>query len=289
MLEKVRIYTKERFPLIPLFLYSLLTVTAIGTLFEKKPQFRIVLVLSFIYLGFWFHLRVLDEFKDYKFDLKYHPDRPIAKGIISLKEVKYADILTAALMIFLSFIITRNVIFVLFLISFGYTFLMFKEFFVENFSDRKTTLYIIAHEVVFLPLLLFFYSVFNGFLWLPLTISSTTHFLYVLAPITLIEIGRKIKHRTGIAGKKTSDTYAFRWGQEKTIYIFALLILIIGVISFFIENFSNLMSLVIVLFSSFVFAGGKYFRKIVARSSMGITTIISFALLIFLIASYYAK
>lgn len=288
MFEKIKVYTKERFPVIPLFLYSFLTLSAIGTFFEEWPQPWVILILSLVYLGFWFHIRILDEFKDYSFDVKYHPERPVSSGEILLDDIKRLGVYNATIIIFLPLIITRSFSLILFLISFGYTFLMYKEFFIENFAERNLTLYIITHEVVFIPLFLYFYSAFNGSLWLPHSVSSVAHFIYLLTPITLMEIGRKIKHRKDTSGKFTTDTYAYRWGQQRTIYIFAALVTLVGVLSFFIESYPLFLSLLTILFGVFIFFAGKYLKTIIVRGSMMITTFITISLLTFLIISNYA-
>lgn len=78
------IFIQERFPPlkhVPLILFFFLANT-----FVFNGSF---LFLSFfIVLLAFFHLRVFDEIKDYKNDLALHPERPLARGLISIREAK---------------------------------------------------------------------------------------------------------------------------------------------------------------------------------------------------------
>ncbi|ATO33172.1 hypothetical protein F6X50_04025 [Dickeya dianthicola] len=59
-----------------------------------------------IFIGFLilFFIRVIDEIKDYEFDIKNNPERPLVKGVISRADIMIYGVTTALLIIILNFL-----------------------------------------------------------------------------------------------------------------------------------------------------------------------------------------
>lgn len=264
-------YFKERFPFFPLFVYSFLTISGISNKIQIHTKLIQVLLLSIVYTSFLFHLRILDEFKDFEYDSKHHPGRPIQKGTISLSKIKIIGIINFFILLFASVTVTKQDIVLLILFVMIYSLLMFKEFFIKNFYEKSATLYLISHQIVFIPLFLFFYSSLITTFWFPDNLPGYSLFIYTLIPIVLIEIGRKMKYRFDKHGRKTDDTYLFIWGERRTINIFSALVVLSGLLSFSIQNFNWLISSFILTLGLFLTIGGFLFPKKIIKFNMMIT------------------
>lgn len=278
MLKQTSHYFRERFPVFPLAAFCILILLAIKSYFPKDITFNKTLVLTFIYLGFLLHMRILDEFKDYDYDIKHHPERPVQRGVIKLDFLKKLGIANLILLTLSALSISTFQVFLLFLFVILYSGLMFKEFFIKKFYEKSPSFYLITHQVVFIPLYLFFYSVFNGSIWTITNVSQLAHFSYLLVPGILIEIGRKIKHRTDASGENTTDTYAYVWGQEKTIRAFGTLILLAGLLSTPINNFQDYFSYLLFMIGAFILMGSYRFTNLIAEHSMRITSVVALGL-----------
>ncbi|MEO5666980.1 MAG: manganese transporter permease, partial [Bdellovibrionota bacterium] len=88
-----------------------------------------------------------DEIKDYETDLKINPTRPLARGLISISEVKIA---IAILCIFeLGLLTALSPLFAItHLLAMGYSFAMYLEFFVGKLIRPLLTTYAVLHTLV---------------------------------------------------------------------------------------------------------------------------------------------
>ena len=147
-------YTKIRFPLGPLLLHCGLAVLVIGEVSSANNLDSLIYAL--IYLLFLFHMRVLDEYKDKDLDDKYYPDRPVQSGTVKLKELGVIGIFNFLLLLLLGFVQLNSLSWGLYLTAIGYSFLMYKEFFIKDFWNRSPALYLLSHQVVLILLFLVF-------------------------------------------------------------------------------------------------------------------------------------
>ena len=85
-------YQAERFPvfkhgaLIAAFGASAVCLSAL--LRGATPNLLAVAVAVLVLFGFFFQLRVADEHKDNEDDTKYRPERPVPRGLVTLKELR---------------------------------------------------------------------------------------------------------------------------------------------------------------------------------------------------------
>lgn len=215
-------YMYQRFPLIPLYILSLSVVVVMGALINNGDvTFRLEEIsIGLIPVLFLFHMRILDEFKDYNFDAVNFPDRPLHSGLVSKKDLLIYEIICVILIGFISMVFTNFISFLFLIVSFAYSGFMFKEFFIEDFWNKSAFLYLASHQVIlFLVLLCVLTGLHENILYNVSLIHIVAILIHAFMPFLAIELGRKIKHRIDQQGNNTSDTYAQTWGQRNTILI----------------------------------------------------------------------
>ena len=115
-----------------------------GTVDFPWGKFAAVLLLL---LSFFFRLRLFDEIKDYKTDLKINPTRPLPRGVLSVKEVKIALAILIVFELLLSYALGLRVLEV-HGVAIVYSLLMFKEFFIGDILRPHLTTYAVTHTFV---------------------------------------------------------------------------------------------------------------------------------------------
>jgi 4-hydroxybenzoate polyprenyltransferase len=107
-------------------------------------RFLAVFVLM---LSFFFRMRLFDEIKDYEVDLKINPTRPLARGILSVTQVKRA----LMILILIELAISSQLglpAFLIHVLAIGYSLLMYEEFFIGDILRPHLTTYAVSHTFV---------------------------------------------------------------------------------------------------------------------------------------------
>ncbi len=147
-------YLKERFPYINGVLFFILFLTSfVFAHYTFSPNQPLTLGVKTIALFiavyfFFFHLRMFDEHKDYEIDCINHPQRILQSGIITLKDLRMIGIGGVILQALISFGIAGTEVFIIWAITFAYSLLMAKEFFIGEFLNKQLLLYAISHMIV---------------------------------------------------------------------------------------------------------------------------------------------
>ena len=158
---------------------------------------------------FLLRLRLFDEFKDFEHDARYYPDRPVQRGLVTLKELTVLIFIVLGIEIFLAFINGRLAL-IIFFIAFFYSLLMFKEFFVSDWLRKHFTAYITSHEILVFPVFFYLFAL-NG--------MRPEHFrdlyfwflvIFLGGQMFLLEIARKIRPKELEVG--SCDTYTAQYG-----------------------------------------------------------------------------
>ena len=206
-------YLKERFNLIQFIPLSFILAVflSVGTqlfLFKSVSWGPILFSTVALFL-FLLRLRIFDEFKDYKHDIEYYPDRPISKGLLTLNELKLVLIPVIIVEVFVALYLGMFVL-IFFLVSFVYSLLMFKEFFVSDWLRKHFSLYIFTHEILVIPLFIYLCSI-NGFNF------QSEHIVYFINLVVctgsfmfLLEIARKVRSKEFEVASR--DTYTAQYG-----------------------------------------------------------------------------
>lgn len=208
------VYQAERFPLartVPLLLaFSASSVTASAHLAGRPLPglwaYATALVLAFMF--FW-QMRVADEFKDAETDRCYRPERPIPRGLVSLRLIIRLGMVSALIGLAVAFAF-NPLLPLLVLLVWAWLGLMTVEFFAPRVLHASPALYLATHMAI-MPLI---DLVLTGCEWLPagqgLPAGIWTFLLMSLANGCVAEFGRKIwapsNERPGV------DSYSSAWG-----------------------------------------------------------------------------
>ena len=277
MLNRFITYLKERFPVLPLILFASSSIFGMSFALEANPGILESTLTVCFYVLFLLHLRLLDEKKDFLYDNEFHTTRPVQRGLISLKELKLVGIVNLIIISLIGIIISYSLLsMILFFITLSYTFIMCKEFFIHDFYKQSPSLYLLSHQIVFIVLYLYIISNFLG----PqlLTLKSILLSVYLTIPILIIELGRKVKHRTSSSGENTNDTYAYIWGSRRTIITICITILVGAIVLYFFNSTYLISSLSLVLFTLLLLIITKYRLTIIVRYSYIISCCIALLL-----------
>lgn len=167
LLKALWIYQAERFPLartallIAVFSAASLSVSAhLGG--RPLPGIMTFIAVWLVILMLFFQMRVCDEIKDYEDDLRFRPERPIQRGLVSLRLIKSLGLGCILPMLALAFLITPGL--VLFLgLAWLWLGLMTVEFFAAHWLKARPFLYLGSHMAI-MPLIDIFITAAE---WLP--------------------------------------------------------------------------------------------------------------------------
>src|SRR3989344_1002365 len=224
-LNRFLIYQKERFPVVVLLFTTLSVVLssyAISSTFVVVTNAPLKIFLGLMSaIICLFHTRVIDEHRDFNHDSQHHKYRPVQRGLISRKELKYIDYI--GLFIFMCvalFYGTYTLIFGLIILIFS--FIASKDFFLGEIIRKRFLIYNAVNLIQTILLQAFVYSIFINW-WYNFSILWL-HLVFVLSNSILIEFIRKIKIKE--EESTGQDTYSWHFGFKKSLWIHKLLIVI---------------------------------------------------------------
>lgn len=150
ILQKWRIYIKERFP-ISFYLFNAFLLAMGNQMFLSKVMkvsldWKTILLSTIFVFIMYFLIRVVDEFKDYEEDCIENPERPVQRGVISLDELSKGVIVGIILLIIYGLLVRRAVMWFAFVGLFF--FLMSKEFFIAKWLNEHPRTYVISHGAI---------------------------------------------------------------------------------------------------------------------------------------------
>ena len=221
LLRALWIYQAERFPvfrtglLLAVFSAASLCVSAhLGG--RPLPSLSTFVAVWAIVLMLFFQMRVCDEIKDYEDDLRFRPERPIQRGLVSLGLIKKLGLACVPLMIALTFLLSPGLLLFLALVWLWLG-LMTVEFFVPEWLKARPFLYLASHMAI-MPLIDLFITAAE---WLP-SGAGAPNGLWLFIALScangcVIEVGRKVwapaNERTGV------ETYSSLLGPQKGAYL----------------------------------------------------------------------
>jgi 4-hydroxybenzoate polyprenyltransferase len=218
LLRRLYIYQKERFPLavhgllIAAFSFSAIAYSRLcrgETHFIPLPDY---LACFFTNLTLFFLLRVADEYKDHADDTAMRPYLPVARGLVSLKELRNTGALLFGLALLLN-IAAFPALLPFFAATMGYLALMRYEFFAGGWLKRHMGVYMFSHMFI-IPLADMYASAYD---WRLSGVAPPGGLLWFFAVSYLngivLEMGRKI--RVPEAEEPGVQTYTRIWGPRK--------------------------------------------------------------------------
>jgi len=211
---KYRQYLAERFPLPQFILLAGLLAAGSGVCIQTRAygEVRSFGAIGLAFLGllfFLFRLRLFDEIKDYAHDLRFHPGRPLQRGLLTVRDIVWMIAVSLVVEICVA-VYAGAAPLIYFSISLAYSLLMFKEFFAGGWLRERFTLYVFSHELLVIPLFLYV-SALQGltpglykasFVWEVALFSGCQLFF--------LEISRKMRSPEQENGAR--DTYTSQYG-----------------------------------------------------------------------------
>ncbi|PJI93140.1 4-hydroxybenzoate polyprenyltransferase [Yoonia maricola] len=233
--ERLWVYQAERFPLaktVPLLAcFSAASITLSAVLAGRPlPGFSAYLIGFFLVFILFFQLRVADEVKDGEDDAKYRPERPIPRGLVTLRLIVSLGVATIPLGIVLALIHGAGLIWLL-LLTWAWLTAMTFEFGVPAWLKARPVVYLLSHMAI-MPLI---DLLLTGIEWLPHGSAAPALWLFIALSFSngcVLEIGRKLwapeNERAGV------DTYSGLWGSKRAADIWLIFVgisalLLIGV------------------------------------------------------------
>lgn len=191
-------YQAERFPLfkngplIAIFAFSSASFSRLSRGAEGFIPIGNYIVGAITAILFFALLRIADEFKDAADDASYRPYRAVPRGLVSLRELRWAGFIILAIIVVLNILFLPRMLPVVALVL-GYMGLMTAEFFVPSWLKARPLAYLATHMMI-VP---FFDFYTTGLDWINGRATPSWAlllFLLVTYCNTLaIEIGRKIR------------------------------------------------------------------------------------------------
>ncbi|MCF7834367.1 MAG: UbiA family prenyltransferase [Candidatus Pacebacteria bacterium] len=214
-------YQQERFPLLFLLPISLSGVIGAAAILGQHNWVTIISATC-VTVAFIFHIRVIDEIRDFTHDTEFHPDRPIQKKTISIKELKILRLISLFIFFMISIIFSLKT-FMLAVLVFLYSSLAGHDFFCSKKIRKYFYLYNLLNMVQLVGLQLIVYTMFG---WnFTFTLIVVSHIIIVFLLSSLLEVGRKIK----LVDKETfgKDTYSAHLGFRGAIILFSIIFVLV--------------------------------------------------------------
>ncbi len=211
-IKKWLIFCKERFPLLRHALLIVFYVFANALVGYNSASLQPVMAYKEILCGLavffiFLHLRIFDEIKDYKNDLAVHKGRPLARGLIAVREAKQVALSLIVLELGLVFLVNRAA-FVAAICTVIYSLFMYKEFFIGKWLRPRMAAYALTHTLVSCWMSVLVYSAVTGnYFWkIPGTYAMFVGVNWMI--FNIFEFGRKTY------GKDEEETLAESYSKR---------------------------------------------------------------------------
>lgn len=145
---------RERFPW-PVYLLLSAGLSLTGQTLGGRFEITAVLLGTSALLLFFWQLRLMDELKDYRKDLVAHPERPLPRGLLGTAEVARAvssGSLVMAGWVLLVWLVSGPEAGACFLLVTVWLWLMFREFYVGAWLERRPLVYALSHQAILFPI-----------------------------------------------------------------------------------------------------------------------------------------
>lgn len=215
-------YQKERFPLaktVPLLaIFSAASISVSAEMAGRPlPGWGAFAAGFTVAMLLFFQMRVCDEYKDLEDDKRYRPDRPIPRGLISLKAVLTLGLVSLPITAFAAWAWHPPVLWLLLLVWLWLA-AMTAEFGVAEWLKARPVLYLLSHMAI-MPLIDLLLTAME---WLPAGTPAVWLGLFLALSFVngcVLEIGRKLwAPENEIDGV---DTYSGLWGPKNAAAIWA--------------------------------------------------------------------
>lgn len=228
MLKRLRIYFRERYPLLARLLLGgivFLEIHFIILLNYGITDFRLgiqELIGTYTVFAFLLWLRIADDLKDFETDKRLFPDRPLPSGRVYKRDIVIICAIVEFVAVILNLLFMNN--FLYFCILYGYGYLMSKWFFRKKKIQPSLPLALITHNPVqmFVNVYIISFTVIKYDLP-PVSLFTVMALWTLYFPALIWEVSRKIK-----APKDENEytTYSKLFGYKKSTRFVMILTLV---------------------------------------------------------------
>lgn len=211
-------FIKDRFPLHILTFTTLSTVLATAQVSTEAFTFLQVVVPFLITTFALFHVRAIDERRDYAHDTLLHPERPVQQGVISVKKLLVLSIMGLIVSLFLAIYVDFTTFLITLLFIVFTTFAAF-DFFVPKLFSGRPILYHIVNSPQMIILQWMMFSVFTRSF--SIQTEQLIFMVLVYNNIFILEVVRKVKSPE----HEAADTYSSVLGLKNSILFLTALVL----------------------------------------------------------------
>jgi hypothetical protein len=220
-------YQKERFPLAKtaplLAVFSAASICVSAELAGRPLPGKGAFVAGFVIaMALFFQMRVCDECKDLADDRLYRPDRPIPRGLVSLRLIVSLGVATVPITALAAWLWHPPVLWLLALVWLWLIAMSF-EFGVPDWLKARPVIYLVSHMAI-MPLI---DLLLTGLEWVPGGGSAAGLWMFLALSFVngcVLEIGRKLwAPENEIVGV---DTYSRLWGPRRAAAIWGASVLV---------------------------------------------------------------
>ncbi len=222
--SRLWIYQKERFPLIKtlplLAVFSAASINVSAMMAGRDlPGWGTYAAGLALALILFFQMRVCDENKDLEDDTRYRPERPIPRGLVSLRLITGLGLLTVPLAVLVAW--STSVLWLLAIVWIWLAAMTF-EFGAPTWLKARPVLYLLSHMAI-MPLI---DLLLTGLEWTGTGPAPDLWLFLALSFVNgcVLELGRKIWAPT--AEREGVETYSGLWGPRRATQIWVGLLLL---------------------------------------------------------------
>jgi 4-hydroxybenzoate polyprenyltransferase len=211
-------FIKERFPIHILTFTTLSSILASMSVISGEVYSWQILIAFTVTTLLLFHIRVIDERRDYDNDTLLHPERPVQQGVISLKNLFVISICGLAFSMIMA-VYLGGPAWVIIIVFIGFTTFAAFDFLSSGYFKNKPVIYHIVNSP---QMILLQWMIFAFISWsLKITFPMFLLMLLIYINIFIMEVVRKVK----ISAEETADTYSAILGMKKSIFFLIALVI----------------------------------------------------------------
>lgn len=266
------IYQHERFPvlthgpLIAVFSFSAVSFSSLLRGRVALPEVGTVLVAFVSAFLFFLQLRIADEFKDHEEDARYRSYRPVARGLVTLPELRIIAVAGSLVQLGLALWVDPSLALLLVLVWL-YLGLMSTEFLVRDWLKAHPFTYMGTHMVI-MPMINLYATACD---WLVAAAAPRSGLIWFLVLSffngIVIEIGRKIRAPEDEA--HGVETYSSLWGRRNAVLSWLAALSLTGISAWLaaaqIGLATPVAGLLGVLLGAAVIVAGRFLRQPVTK------------------------
>jgi hypothetical protein len=231
LLRRLWSYQRERFPLpthgllVAVLAWGSVAFSAASRGATALPA-GALMAAFFITLGFFFQLRVADEYKDYADDAAHRPYRPVPRGLVTLGELARVALGVAVLQGLIA-LVRGPILLVPLLLVWAMIGLLRQEFFIADTLRRHPLLYMLSHMLV-TPAIVAFATACD---WLAAGAAPPAGLDWFLVAAyangMVFEVGRKL--RAPKDEEPGVETYSALWGPRRAALLWLAALAVAGI------------------------------------------------------------